>query len=89
MKLNIITAKNEKKGDFTLPTQFGESVRPDLIRRAVSAIQANKRTPYGSDPRAGMKHSIRVSRRRRKYRGSYGRGISRIPRKVMDFSWLQ
>ncbi|MCD4759860.1 50S ribosomal protein L4, partial [archaeon] len=52
-------------------------------KRAVLVIQANKRQKYGTDPRAGLEYSAKLSRRRRAYRGGYGRSISRIPRKVM------
>lgn len=70
-------------GAAKLPPQFNEEIRPDVIKRAVLAIQGNKRQQYGSDPKAGMKYSSNMSRRRRKFRGGYGRGISRVPRKVM------
>ncbi|RME31723.1 50S ribosomal protein L4 [Candidatus Woesearchaeota archaeon] len=83
MKLAILNAKKEHKGDQELPKQFGESVRPDLIARAVRALQAQRRQPYGADPRAGKRASAELSRRRRKYRGSYGSGISRVPRKIL------
>jgi len=33
----------------------------DLIRRAVTASQANRRQPYGSAPHAGARHSVRWS----------------------------
>jgi large subunit ribosomal protein L4e len=46
--------------------------RPDLIRRAVVAIQANRRQRYGVDPEAGMKHAVEWSGK--------GRGVSRTPR---------
>ena len=82
MKLKIISPTNTSTGEIELPTQFKEPIRADLIKRAVEVIQANKRQPYGADPQAGKKHSAELSRRRRKYRGSYGHGISRIPRKI-------
>lgn len=84
MKLKIMAADNSSKGDKALPNQFEKEIRVDLIRRAVLAIQANKRQRYGADPKAGMKTSAELSRRRRKYRGSYGIGISRVPRKIMS-----
>jgi|APSaa5957512622_1039677.scaffolds.fasta_scaffold00063_4 large subunit ribosomal protein L4e len=83
MKLNIHTQANVQKGSIELPAQFVEPVRPDLVKRAVEAIQSHKRQAYGADPEAGMRHSANVSKRRRKYRGCYGKGISRVPRKVM------
>lgn len=84
MKVHILDAKKQKKGDVTLPPQFSEPVREDLIKRAVHALQANARQPYGADPMAGKYTSAELSRRRRKYRGSYGKGISRVPRKILN-----
>jgi large subunit ribosomal protein L4e len=91
--LKIKTAQNADVGVAHLPIQFSEAVRPDLIQRAVLAIQAANRQAYGGYGDAGMRHSTRVSRRRRDYRGSYGKGISRVPRKVhtrrgMQMNWV-
>src|SRR3989442_4651309 len=55
-----------------LPTVFRSDVRLDLIRRAVTAFQANRRQPYGPSPMAGMHHSVRWS--------GEGEGVSRGPR---------
>jgi large subunit ribosomal protein L4e len=92
MKLKILDHSNSEKGSKELPPVFNEEVRPDLIKRAVQAIQANSRQRYGADARAGKKCSAELSRRRRKYRGSYGHGISRVPRKIHSrsgtrFNW--
>jgi len=83
MKSTIYNKTGEKLKEINLPKQFSEEIRPDLIKRAVLVIQSNKRQQYGADPRAGKDFSAKLSRRRREYRGSYGKGISRIPRKVM------
>jgi large subunit ribosomal protein L4e len=92
-KLKVIDAMKAETGSIELPIQFSEALRPDIIKRAVHAIEANTRQPYGSDPEAGKKASAKVSRRRRDYRGSYGHGISRVPRKVLSvrgtrFNWV-
>jgi large subunit ribosomal protein L4e len=92
-KLKVMDAKKAEVGSVDLPVQFSEAVRPDIIKRAVHTIDANTRQPYGSDPEAGKKASAKVSRRRRDYRGSYGHGISRVPRKVLSvrgtrFNWV-
>jgi len=84
MKLKIVNKKNENTGSIGLPVQFDELVRPDLIKRAVLVIAANSRQPYGSNPKAGMRASAELSRRRHQYRGAYGFGISRVPRKIMS-----
>ena len=81
MKLPIMTGK-QKQGDMELPAQFSEPYRPDLIKRAVHSLQSKARQPYGTSPDAGMRHSSKLSKRRRKYRGCYGFGISRVNRKI-------
>ncbi len=83
MKLNILDSTNNKVGEIKLPTQFEEEFRPDLIQRAVLAIQNRKRQDYAASPQAGKRASAKLSRRRRDYRGAYGYGISRVPRKIL------
>lgn len=92
MKVAIQTLDGKPSGQTTLPKQFEEPVRFDLIKRAVLSLQSAARQPYGADPQAGKKHATDISRRRRDYKGSYGKGISRVPRKTMsrnggNFNW--
>ena len=89
MKLRILSLAKTEKGTANLPSQFSEPVRHDLIKRAVLAIYANGRQPYGADPTAGKKTHSKISRRRSDYKGSYGKGISRVPRKIMSRSGTQ
>ncbi len=84
MKLTIKNTKNEDVGTVSLPQQFSEPVREDLIIRSVLSLQAGRRQPYGGYGDAGLRHSADLSKRRRKYRGSYGKGISRVPRKILS-----
>ena len=93
MKLAILNTKAEKAGDAELPAQFSEEFRPDLIKRAVLAKQTHDIQRYGAAPKAGMRASGNLSRRRKKYKSSYGHGISRVPRKIMTargsrFFWV-
>lgn len=76
-----------------MPSQFKEEFRPDLIKRAVHALWSKARQAYGADPLAGLRHSSKLSKRRRKYRGCYGFGISRVNRKILSrrgtrFNWM-
>ena len=92
MKLDVLNLDGGKSGSIELPKQFEEAKRPILIKRAVEVLQANRRQRYGAKPEAGKNYSVRISKRRRDYRTSYGHGISRIPRKVMSrrgtrFNW--
>lgn len=83
MKLDILDSSKSKTGEIKLPSQFEEEYRPDLIQRAVLAIQSRKRQIYAASEEAGKRASVKLSRRRRDYRGSYGYGISRVPRKII------
>ena len=84
MKLAIFDQDKKKKGEKELPSQFTEEYRPDLIKRAVLALQSAARQPYGASPEAGLRPSAELSKRRRKYRGCYGFGISRVNRKILS-----
>jgi large subunit ribosomal protein L4e len=55
-----------------LPSVFSTPLRPDVIKRAVLAIQSNRLQPQGRDPMAGKKTSAES-------RGT-GSGTARIPR---------
>jgi large subunit ribosomal protein L4e len=93
MKLPILNEKNTKIGEQELPAQFSEPVRPDLIARAVHALQSLARQAYGASPDSGLRHSSTISKERRHYRGCYGHGISRVNRKIMSrkgtrFNWV-
>lgn len=84
MKLNVVDKTNAQKGKKDLPIQFSEEIRPDLVLRAVLALHSTNRQPYGAFPMAGKRPSAKLSRRRRDYKGSYGMGISRVPRKILS-----
>jgi len=93
MKANYFKLDGAKSKQLELPEQFNEDLRPDLIQKAVLVIHSHKRQPYGAKPMAGQRASAVLSRRRRKYRGSYGHGISRVPRKIIwkrgtQFGWV-
>ena len=84
MKLKLYDAKKTEIGTKELPIQFYEPIRTDIIKRAYLAIMSHIRQPFGADPEAGKRASAKLSRRRRNYRGAYGHGISRVPRKILS-----
>ncbi len=93
MKIALHALDGKANGQVQLPAQFEEPLRVDLIKKAVLSLQSKARQPYGADPEAGKKHATDISRRRRDYKGSYGKGISRVPRKVLsrnggNFNWV-
>ena len=63
MKVAIQDSTNNKVGEVNLPTQFNEEVRPDLIKRAVLAVQSHGRQPYAPTATAGKRSSAKLSRR--------------------------
>lgn len=74
LEVNVYGLDGNPKGSVPLPSAFQEPFRPDLIRKAVSVLQANRRQPYGSDPDAGKKQVA--------HSWGPGRGVARVPRKV-------
>jgi large subunit ribosomal protein L4e len=89
MNIKILDGNKTEKGTKSLPVQFSEEIREDIIQRAVLSIQSHRVQPYGTDPRAGQKQVSWISKRRRDYKTSYGHGISRVPRKVLSHSGTQ
>ncbi|MBI2499277.1 50S ribosomal protein L4 [Candidatus Woesearchaeota archaeon] len=83
MKAEVYNLEGKKVKQIDLPVQFNEPIRPDIIKKAFIALQLSSRTPYGAFKEAGKRYSSYVSKRRRKYKGIYGRGASRVPRKVL------
>ncbi len=68
----IFDLQGKATGKVTLPSVFFTPVRPDVIKRAVLAIQSNRLQPQGRDPMAGKRTTAES-------RGT-GMGASRIPR---------
>ena len=61
-----------QQGEVELPAVFETTVRPDLIKRAVLAAQANRKQDYGTDEHAGLRTPAESP-------GS-GRGMAHVPR---------
>jgi len=68
----VFDLKGEEVSTLNLPQIFNTPSRPDVIKRAVVAIQSHKYQPQGRDPMAGKKNTAES-------RGT-GLGISRMPR---------
>lgn len=73
MKVNVYNKEGAASSDVELPAVFATEFRPDVIRKAVNAAQANRRQPYGAYKLAG--HGPHASVRS-------GQGIARIPRET-------
>ena len=95
MKATLFDSKGNKKSDIELPSLFNTPVREDLIQKFDQVYKFMQMQPYSHDPEAGRKHSASgtISHQRHKWKGHYGKGISRIPRKAMwrrgtQFFWI-
>jgi large subunit ribosomal protein L4e len=72
MKAQVKTIEGGVVKDIELPTMFSEEYRPDLIKKAVMALQSTRRQPHGSYPFAGICSSA--------VGWGSGRGASHVPR---------
>jgi len=72
MKAQVRTLTGEVAHEIDLPEIFTEEYRPDLIKRAVLALQSTRFQPHGTDPYAGIRTSAESW-------GS-GRGVAQVPR---------
>jgi large subunit ribosomal protein L4e len=71
--VKLFDLEGKTAGKRGLPAVFATPFRPDVIRRAVLAIQSSRRQPQGRDPMAGKRTTAES-------RGT-GQGRARIPRK--------
>jgi large subunit ribosomal protein L4e len=72
MKAQVKTLDGGVTRDIELPAIFSEEYRPDLIKKAVMALQSTRRQPHGTDPFAGIRSSA--------VGWGSGRGSSHVPR---------
>ncbi len=93
MKAALLDIQGKKKADIQLPAFFDMPIREDLVMKYVEAMRVGQ--PYGLNPKAGRRHvaSGIISHKRHDWKGQYGKGISRVPRKIMmrrgmHFTWV-
>ena len=92
MKASILDTTGKEKIKIDLPKCFSQDIREDLISKV---IEAKKRMqPYSPSPVAGKQHAAKgkMVHRRHVWRSGYGRGMSRVPRKIFStkgsqFNW--
>ena len=93
MKAEILNIEGKKAKEIEAPAFFSLPVRIDLISKILEAKK--KKQPYAPSPVAGMQYAAsgKIVHRRHVWRSGYGRGISRIPRKIISrrgsqFNWI-
>ena len=95
MKATLYDITGKKKTEIELPSFFSTAIREDLVMKALEAERFEKRQSYAAFAEAGKRHSASgtISHRRHEWKGHYGKGISRLPRKTMwrrgtQFYWI-
>jgi large subunit ribosomal protein L4e len=53
--VNVFNPQGKPVGKIKLPSVFETPLRPDVIKRAVLAIQSSRIQPQGRDPMAGKR----------------------------------
>lgn len=93
MKAQVYDLQGKKKSDIEMPAFFDDRIRKDIVAKCAEAQRTPQ--PYGLDPKAGRRHvaSGIISHKRHDWKGQYGKGISRVPRKIMMrrgsyFNWV-
>jgi len=92
MKAKIFNINGKEKKTIELPKYFGSNIREDIVAKVLEAKKTQQ--PYSPSPIAGKQHSARgkIIHRRHVWKSGYGRGASRVPRKIFSrkgsqFNW--
>jgi large subunit ribosomal protein L4e len=95
MKVALYSKVGEKKSEVALPKVFDSTLRQDIAQKYFEVEKFVLRQRYANYDEAGRRHSASgiISHRRHKWKGAYGKGISRAPRKIMwrrgtQFNWV-
>ena len=93
MKTRLLDINGKEKGSIDLPKSFSKKIREDIVAKVLESKKTGQ--PYAPSPVAGKQHSASgiLVHRRHVWKSQYGRGMSRIPRKVMSrrgsqFNWM-
>lgn len=92
-KANVLDIQGKKIKEINLPDCFSGKIREDIVLRVLEAKKNQQ--PYSPSPVAGNQHSAsgKIKHRRHVWKTHYGKGIARIPRKIMSrrgsqFNWV-
>ncbi|MEK6928901.1 MAG: 50S ribosomal protein L4 [Nanoarchaeota archaeon] len=95
MKSLVYDNLGEKGSETEMPKIFNSPIREDIVAKYVESEKFVKRQPYSPYSEAGKRHSASgtISHKRHEWKGHYGKGISRTPRKTMSrrgtqFYWI-
>jgi len=92
-KIQIFDVNGKKSKEIESPGFFSAQIREDIVSRVLEAKKSVQ--PYGPSAVAGKQHSAsgKLVHQRHVWKSAYGRGMSRIPRKMhsrrgSQFNWV-
>ncbi len=95
MKTKLFDKAGKERGSVVLPKSFSVKIREDILSRVFEAQKGLHAQAYGAMEGAGAQYSASgISKKKRHdWKATYGKGISRIPRKIMSrhgasFNWI-
>jgi len=95
MKAKLYDKTGKEKNTIDLPKNFSAKIREDILAKVYESQKLTKTQSYGAKEGAGASYSASgISKKKRHdWKGTYGKGISRIPRKIMSrngasFNWI-
>lgn len=95
MNAKILDKTGKEKGTITLPSNFNTRIRNDILSKVFEAQKLSFTQPYGAMEGAGAQYSASgiLKHARHVWKTTYGKGISRVPRKIMSrngssFNWV-
>lgn len=93
MKATLYSSNGEKKGTIDLPKVFDAHIRADIVQKYFETDKSWQ--PYAAKFGAGLRQVAfgSTSHKRHDWKGQYGRGTARVPRKTMSrrgtqFHWV-
>lgn len=92
MKAHILDINGNEKSAIEMPKAFEAPIREDIVAKVLETKK--RQQPYSPSPVAGKQHAAKgkVRHIRHVWRSGYGRGASRVPRKIFSrkgsqFNW--
>ncbi len=92
MKAKVLDIHGKEKGQIELPECFSAKIREDIVMKFLETTKVMQ--PYSPSLVAGKQHAAKgkMVHRRHVWRSGYGRGASRVPRKIFSrkgsqFNW--
>ena len=84
MKTQILNLEGKKVKEIEMPKYFSSEIRKDIVAKDLETKK--KQQPYAPNLMAGKQHTAKgkMVHRRHVWRSGYGRGQSRVPRKIFS-----